>query len=173
LKARPATAADFDAILVLNEESVAALSHLTVERLSALHAQAALHRVVEDDGAVVAFMLALRENAEYDSPNFQWFFTRYDRFLYVDRIVVSRNARARGAGTLLYRELFEFAAASSVDLVTCEYDLDPPNPRSRRFHARFGFAKVGRQRLAGNGKHVSLQAARVALQGFSGEPVSE
>jgi predicted GNAT superfamily acetyltransferase len=79
----------------------------------------------------------------------------------------------RGAGTLLHRELFEFVAAPSVDLVTCEYDLDPPGPRSRRFHARFGFAEVGRQRLAGNGKHVSLQAARVALRGFSGEPVSE
>ena len=139
MKARPATAADFDAILVQNEESVAALSPMTVERLSALHAQSALHRLVEDDGAVVAFLLRLR----------------------------------RCAGTFLYRELFGFAAASAVDLVTCGYDLDPPNPRSRRFHARFGFAEVDRQRLAGNGKHVSLQAARVALRGFSGEPVSE
>jgi len=173
LKIRPAGVADFDVILALNEESVAALSPLTFGRLSALHAQAARHCVVEDDGAVVAFVLALRESADYDSPNFQWFVARYDRFLYVDRIVVSGNAQARGAGTQLYRDLFEFAAASSVELITCEYDLDPPNPRSQRFHARFGFAEVGRQRLAGNGKHVSLQAARVPQQAFPGEPVPE
>lgn len=168
MKARPATAADFDAILALNEESVAALSPLTVERLSGLHAQAALHRVVEDDGAVVAFVLALRETADYDSPNFQWFVARYDRFLYVDRIVVSRDAQAQGAGTRLYRDLFEFAAASSVDLITCEYDLDPPNPRSQRFHARFGFTEVGRQRVADGTKQVSLQAARIPVDACPG-----
>jgi uncharacterized protein len=173
LKLRTAVAADFNAILALNEEAVAALSPVTFERLSRLHAQAARHCVVEDDGGVVAFMLVLRESADYDSPNFQWFVARYDRFLYVDRIVVSLNARSRGAGTLLYRDLFEFAAASSVDLITCEYDLDPPNPRSQRFHARFGFAEVGRQRLTGSGKQVSLQAAQVPLQDSPGEPVPE
>ena len=93
MKLRTAVAEDFDAILALNEEAVAALSPLTFERLSALHSQAALRRVVEGDGAVVAFLLGLRESADYDSPNFQWFVARYERFLYVDRIVVSRNAR--------------------------------------------------------------------------------
>ena len=173
LKLRTAVAEDFDAILALNEEAVAALSPLAIEVLSALHSQAVLHRVVEEDGAVVAFLLGLRESADYDSPNFQWFVARYERFLYVDRIVVSRNARGRGAGTLLYRDLFEFAAASRVDLITCEYDLDPPNPRSQRFHLRFGFAEVGRQRLTGRGKQVSLQAARVPRHDPPGELLPE
>jgi predicted GNAT superfamily acetyltransferase len=173
LSLRTAVAADFNAILALNEESVAALSPLDLERLSRLHARAARHCVVVDDAAVVAFVLALRESADYDSPNFQWFVARYERFLYVDRIVVSRNARGRGAGTLLYRDLFEFAAASSVDLITCEYDLDPPNLRSQRFHAKFGFAEVGRQRVAGGRKQVSLQTARVPLRCFPDEPISE
>ena len=173
LSLRTAVAADFNGILALNEESVAALSPLDLERLSRLHARAARHCVVVDDAAVVAFVLALRESADYDSPNFQWFVARYERFLYVDRIVVSRNARGRGAGTLLYRDLFEFAAASSVDLITCEYDLDPPNLRSQRFHAKFGFAEVGRQRVAGGRKQVSLQTARVPLRCFPDEPISE
>jgi predicted GNAT superfamily acetyltransferase len=42
--------------------------------------------------------------------------------------------------------------------VACEYDVEPPNDASARFHARFGFGEVGRQRLAG-GKQVSLQMA--------------
>jgi predicted GNAT superfamily acetyltransferase len=173
LKLRTAVAADFNAILALNEESVAALSPLTLERLSRLHAQAARHCVVVDDAAVVAFVLALRESADYDSPNFQWFVARYDGFLYVDRIVVSANARGRGAGTLLYRDLFEFAAVSLVDLITCEYDLDPTNLRSRKFHAKFGFAEVGRQRVTGGRKQVSLQAVRVPVNAHRGESVSK
>ncbi len=159
MRIRPATTADFDAILALNEESVAALSPLTPERLAALDACAALHLVVEDDARVIAFLLALREGATYDSPNYRWFALRYERFLYVDRVVVASAARGRGAGALLYRDVFEFAATHAVDLVTCEYDVEPPNPASERFHARFGFREVGRQQLDG-GKLVSLQAAQ-------------
>lgn len=160
MKLRAASAADADAVLALNQESVAVLSPLSRERLTELAREAAVHRVVEADGAVVAFLLAFREGATYDSPNYRWFAERYDRFLYVDRVVVSSAARGRGAGALLYRDVFEFAATHSVGLVTCEYDLEPPNPVSERFHARFSFREVGRQRLDG-GKLVSLQAAPV------------
>ena len=159
MKLRPATAADADAILALNQEWVAVLSPLSRERLAQLEGEAAVRRVVEADGAVVAFLLAFREGAAYDSPNYRWFASVYERFLYVDRVVVASAARGRGAGALLYRDVFEFAATHSVGLVTCEYDVEPPNPASERFHARFGFREVGRQRLDG-GKLVSLQAAQ-------------
>lgn len=158
MRLRPATTADFAAILALNEESVAALSPLTRERLAALDACAALHLVVEDGARVIAFLLALREGAAYDSPNYRWFAQRFERFLYVDRVVVSTSARGRGVGARLYEALFEFAATQAVGPVSCEYDVEPPNPASERFHARFGFREVGRQRLDG-GKLVSLQAS--------------
>jgi predicted GNAT superfamily acetyltransferase len=45
--------------------------------------------------------------------------------------------------------------------VTCEYDIEPPNPASERFHRGFGFTEVGRQSVAGGKKQVSLQAAPV------------
>jgi len=160
VKLRSATAADTDAILALNQESVAVLSPLSRERLAQLQGEAAIQRVIEDRGAVVAFLLAFREGAAYDSPNYRWFANRYERFLYVDRVVVASAARGRGAGALLYCDAFEFAATHSVELVTCEYDVEPPNPASERFHARFGFSEVGRQRLD-DGKRVSLQAAKV------------
>ncbi len=56
-------------------------------------------------------------------------FARYPTFIYVDRVVVS------------------------------EFDIDPPNEISRKFHARFGFREVGTHWLAGNMKRVSLQEA--------------
>ena len=161
MKIRDAQATDFDAILALNAASVSLLSPLSPQRLTDLHAQAALHRVVELEGKVIGFLLAFREGAAYDSPNYRWFAERYQLFLYVDRVVVADAARGQGVGTLLYRDMFEFAAASAVDLVTCEFDVDPPNPASERFHARFGFHEVGRQWVADGRKQVSLQAAPV------------
>jgi predicted GNAT superfamily acetyltransferase len=111
--------------------------------------------------AVAGFLLARREGAVHDSQNYRWFAARYARFLYVDRVVVSDAARGRGLGTLLYRDMFEFAAACDVGIVTCEFDVDPPNPVSAQFHARFGFGEVGRQWVGDGKKQVSLQVAAV------------
>ena len=109
---------------------------------------------------VVAFLLAFREGADYDSPNYRWFAARYATFLYVDRVVVAESQQGRGLGRLLYDDLFAFARASGVPCITCEFDIDPPNEASRRFHARYGFEEVGTQALP-KGKRVSLQIARL------------
>lgn len=158
---RDATAADFPAILALNEAFVSVLSPLDHERLARLHAQAAWHRVIERAGRVEAFLLALREGADYDSPNYRWFAQRHARFLYVDRVVVAGNIQTRGAGSRLYRDLHVLAQRDDVPLITCEFDVEPPNPASARFHARLGFREVGRQQLDGGRKTVSLQVLDV------------
>lgn len=161
---RPAVAADFDTILALNAESVQFLSPLNAARLQDLHSQAALHEVIVVGEQVVAFLLAFREHARYDSVNFQWFAQRYERFLYVDRVVVSKAHQRAGLGRALYAFVFAHAAATGAPLITCEYDLLPPNPVSQAFHARFGFQEVGRQTVANGTKWVSLQAAKTPAQ---------
>src|SRR5512143_2195808 len=99
---RDATPADFPAILALNAESVHFLSPLDAARLQHLHAQAAYHRLVEIDGAVVAFLLVLREGADYDSPNYRWFAQHDAQFLYIDRIVVAAAQQGQRLGAQLY-----------------------------------------------------------------------
>jgi predicted GNAT superfamily acetyltransferase len=159
---RDATAADHPALLALNARYVDLLSPLDAARLARLDAQAAYHRVVDDAGRVAAFLLAFREGADYDSPNYLWFAVRYPRFLYVDRVVVDGAAQGRGLGARLYRDLFVFAATQGVDTIACEYYSKPPNAASARFHARFGFREVGTQWLPEVRKQVSLQVASVA-----------
>ena len=159
MRLRPDTTADFPAVLALNEGSVHFLSALSPARLETLHAQSSLHAVVEDEGQVIAFLLAFREGSAYDSVNYRWFVERYPRFLYIDRVVVSEAARARGVGALLYRHVFEHAAAQGIPWVTCEFDIEPPNPASERFHAKFGFGEVGRRRVPYAPKLVSLRAS--------------
>ena len=154
---RDATGADFAAILALNAESVRFLSPLDAARLRHLHAQAAYHRVVEAQGIVVAFLLAMREGADYDSPNYLWFAQHYPAFVYIDRVVVSSTQQGQGLGAKLYDDLLAFAADARIARMACEFDLDPPNPASAKFHARYGFCEVGRQWLDGGKKQVSLQ----------------
>ncbi len=159
---RAATAADFPAILALNEESVHFLSPLTAERLALLDGQSAAHRVVEAEGGVAAFLLAFREGSAYDSVNYRWFAARHERFLYIDRVVVSRAHQGRGLGASLYADVFDIARRTRAGCVTCEFDVEPPNEVSRRFHARYGFEEVGSQSVGGGAKRVSLQRVVVA-----------
>lgn len=165
---RAAAAGDFARIVALNDSEVAATSAMDLARLGLLDALAAYHRVVELDGRVAAFLLAMDEGAAYDNDNFRWFAARYPRFLYVDRIVVDAEHAWLGLGSRLYRDLFEHARGAGIDTVVCEYNLEPPNPASAAFHARFGFNEVGTRRIAGGSKRVSMQAATVPPHGSTG-----
>ena len=159
---RDASSDDFAEILALNDESVHFLSPLGAERLRALHRSAAYHRVVDAGGENAAFLLAFREGAPYDSPNYLWFADRYPAFLYVDRIVVAPAHRGEGLGVRLYEDITAFAGKTGVPWLTCEFDIEPPNPGSMRFHERMGFREVGTQWVGGGKKRVSLQAKAIA-----------
>jgi len=55
------------------------------------------------------------------------------------KVVVPGNA----AESALYRRVAEDALARGIDTLTCEVNLDPPNPTSLAFHERQGFVSVG------------------------------
>jgi predicted GNAT superfamily acetyltransferase len=161
---RPISPADHAEVLRLNAQSVHYLSPLTASGLEALQAQAALHRVVADEHGICGFLITLAQGADYGSPNYRWFADRHAHFLYVDRIVVSSETRTHGAGSLLYGQVFDYARDHDFPIVCCEFDVEPPNPASERFHRKFGFAEVGRQSVAAGSKIVSLQMARAPFR---------
>lgn len=152
---------DFARILELNDAEVRQTSAMDVTQLAALAGMAAYFKVATVEGRVAAFLIALREGAPYRNDNYDWFAARFDRFLYVDRIVVGSGFAGRGIGRALYEDLFAVARADGVPTVTCEYNIDPPNPASRAFHDRFGFRELGTQWVAGGTKLVSLQTAEL------------
>lgn len=161
---RAATESDFDDILGLNDREVEKTSPMDRERLVRLVHMSAYCKVAAAQDQVVAFLIAIREQAPYESENYRWFAGRLETFLYIDRIVVAQEYAGRGVGSRLYDDLFAFARSQGVETVTCEYNLDPPNPASRAFHDKFGFKELGTQWLAGGSKRVSLQAARIEAQ---------
>ena len=153
---RDARPADFAAIASLNKESERFVSPMNEARLAQLHAWASYHRVIELASEVAAFLIAFREGAGYDSPNYRWFSERYTSFVYIDRVIVDAAHRSRGLASALYADVFAFARQQGAATVTCEFDVEPPNEVSRRFHQRFGFHEVGTHSY--NAKRVSMQA---------------
>lgn len=143
--------ADEPAVLALNNEHAAELSWLEPERLSHLIGEAFYAR---RSGELDGFTLAFDQGADYDSPNFLWFRSRYPRFVYVDRIAVASHARGRGIARRFYENLFEAARGAGHEVVTCEVNLDPPNPGSDAFHAALGFAEVGQASIGDGTKKV-------------------
>jgi predicted GNAT superfamily acetyltransferase len=156
---RDAAPGDFAAICALNLAEVQYTSPMDAARLGVLDQMADYHKVGTVDGRVVAFLLAIRNGAPYANDNFEWFARRNASFLYVDRIVVSADARSLRLGSLLYEDLFRFARINAIPLVTCEYNIFPPNEPSRRFHDKFGFREQWTQWVQDGTKRVSLQAA--------------
>jgi predicted GNAT superfamily acetyltransferase len=155
----PVSPQDEPAILALNNAHAAELSWLEPERLSFLLGEAFYARRI---GALEAFIMTFDQDARYDSPNFIWFRERYPRFVYVDRVVVAGSARGRGHARRLYDDLFAHAAAAGHTLVTCEVNLEPPNPASDAFHAALGFHEAGDAVIHGGAKAVRYFVRRIA-----------
>ncbi len=154
---RDAEEHDFAAILRLNAEWKHVTSPLDIERLTGLHARASYHRVVDEGGQMSAFLLALGQGTEYESPNYRWFAERYTEFLYIDRVIVDRKCHGDGLGGALYRDVFRYAGAHGIPRLVCEVDIEPLNAPSDRFHARHGFVEVGTEWRNEARKQVSLR----------------
>jgi predicted GNAT superfamily acetyltransferase len=158
---RDACADDYGAIVALNEREVQQTSAMDLQRLHELARMSCCLKVAGIGGRVAAFLLAMREGAPYQNDNYGWFAAQFPQFVYVDRIVVGADFAGQKVGSRLYQDLFEYARTNGVKVITCEYNIDPPNPASKRFHDKFGFKELGRQRVAGGSKLVSLQVAVV------------
>ncbi len=148
---------DLEALCKLNEANVPHVNLLTLTQLRDLWQLSTYFRVVEENDEILACLLVLSPGQEYQSMNYKWFSARYEEFLYVDRIMVDVRGRRRGFASLLYQDLFSFALQNATPRVLCEYNLRPPNPISRDFHASHGFVEVGQQDTEAGSKRVSLQ----------------
>jgi hypothetical protein len=157
---RPVRAADVRTLADLNDGAVPAVNALGAAGLAAhlptCHVALVVDGTGETDddagpaalsapGVPVAFVLALAPGAPYASENYRWFSLHRPGSLYVDRVVVAPHAHGRGLGRALYDAVEQRAVELGLAEVTCEVNLEPPNPQSLAFHHRLGFTQVGEQ----------------------------
>lgn len=145
----------FERLLALNNAHAKELSYKTPEDF-ALLLNSASH--VRAEPQVLALIVAFDDTCTYDNPNFGWLKQRFQRFYYIDRVVVDGAARGRGLARQFYAGLEERARAESRQRLVCEINSVPPNPQSDAFHERLGFHPVGSQVLEGQGKTVRYWA---------------
>ena len=147
------------AVVELNDAEVPQVGHLGVDGLAPLLSHAALALVATVEGGQLGgFLVAVASGEAYGSDNYRWFERRGTDHLYVDRIAVASSARRRGIGDVLYDVVEEVARRQRREEVTCEVNLEPPNPGSLAFHQRRGFVEVGQQDTDGGEKTVALLA---------------
>ena len=132
------------ALVALNNGNASELSLIDADGLCALVAMAFCAATASTDKAL---LLAFGPAADYDNANFRWCQSRYDDFIYVDRIVTSPAARGQGLARALYSDLFAMARSAGHSRILCEINCEPPNLASDAFHEALGFAPVGEAQL--------------------------
>ncbi|MEX2466406.1 MAG: GNAT family N-acetyltransferase [Gemmatimonadota bacterium] len=153
---RRASPADHEEILVINAEGVPGVSELDAPKLDRLSAEADPLLVAVQDGRVAAYLIAFRPDAVYEGTCFRWFREHHASFLYIDQVAVGARWRRSGAASALYSALEAEARQLGLVALTCEVNLDPPNPESMAFHDLLGFREVATLDVP-DGRRVSLQ----------------
>ncbi|MEQ1616499.1 MAG: GNAT family N-acetyltransferase [Hyphomicrobiaceae bacterium] len=150
-RSEPLVDLDLAAFLDLNNRHKVELSELDATELARLVSIAFQARGTRNP---MSMLLAYDQLADYASPNFLWFKARFERFVYIDRVVVSVDGRGLGLASRLYADLVEAACSVGHTRIVAEVNSDPPNPASDAFHAVRGFTEVGRAHLGDRGKTV-------------------
>ncbi len=153
---RERTPDDDDAVRAVNAANVPEVGALDDDRLQLFAARAASFQVVELEGSVVGVFVGLADSLPYASPNYRWFAARHARFAYVDRIALQPVARGLGIADELYDRFEGWARSTGLPVACAEVNVEPPNPRSLRFHERRGFAVVGELAPYGTDERVAL-----------------
>jgi uncharacterized protein len=160
MNVRDINSADWSELLELNEASVRQLSALDRERLEWIVSLSDRSIAIDSDGSIVAFAISLTPHTDYDSRNYRWFDSHFERFYYLDRVVVAEPYRRRGLATRLY-DLMEAEAAGRFGRMVCDVGYDPPNEASLAFHAARGYSRVTELRY-GDEKVVALLSRELA-----------
>lgn len=155
------TLTDIPRLVELNDAASPAVPITSEAEMAELLGAAGFTLAVRADETLIGFVIGMRAGAAYASENYRFFDARSSDFLYVDRIVIDDPQRGAGIGRALYEAVFELARNEALREVTCEVNLDPPNPGSLAFHARLGFERIGEQETKGGSVTVALLAATV------------
>jgi predicted GNAT superfamily acetyltransferase len=154
IRIRDVTDDDFPVILKLNQAAVPQVNAVDTDALRWFEQEATYFRVAEAGGHLVGFLIAVAHDSGYASKYFGWFCDRYDRFVYVDRVIVAESARGKRIAWNLFEDVERVAGERGYLLVSDVYSR-PPNQISLSFHDKYGFQRVGSQQVDDGAREVA------------------
>ena len=136
---------DLELIHKWNESTVPKVNSLTFEefRLQSINCTYSYIQC-STDSIPVGFIFLYDEKTEYDSLNYLYFKNKYQKFLYVDRIIIAAEHQKKGYGQQLYDYVID---THNPDIFCCEVNITPPNRQSLSFHQIYGFKEIGQQTI--------------------------
>lgn len=136
---------DLELIHKWNQSTVPKVNSLTFEefRLQSVNCTYS-YILCSTDSMPVGFIFLYDEKTEYDSLNYLYFKSRYQKFLYVDRIIIAGEHQKKGYGQQLYDFVID---THNPDIFCCEVNITPPNRQSLSFHHKYGFKEIGQQNV--------------------------
>tara|TARA_Y100001970_G_C13900456_1_gene683377 strand:- start:194 stop:691 length:498 start_codon:yes stop_codon:yes gene_type:complete len=152
---------DMDFILDLNQRFTPAVSDSSNDMISYFLDISNYFKVMKVDKTSIGFLIALMPGKDYQSENYRWFDNRYESFMYIDRVVISKEYQGRGYGKLFYDNLCTYSKGHS-NYIVCEVNKKPLNQQSITFHKKYGFYEVGVQDTESGKKCVSLMVYNIS-----------
>ncbi len=136
---------DLELIHKWNQSTVPKVNSLTFEefRLQSVNCTYSYIQC-STDSMPVGFIFLYDEKTDYDSLNYLYFKSRYQKFLYVDRIIIAGEHQKKGYGQQLYDFIID---THNPDIFCCEVNITPPNRQSLSFHHKYGFKEIGQQNV--------------------------
>ncbi len=151
---------DLKDIIEINEESIPAVNTVSLMQFKSFLRDSIYFKVVTNRSQkICGFLLVLPSGLEYDSLNYKWFSSRYEKFAYIDRIAISKNWRNKGMGKSLYTDLEN--NLKDYNLIACEFNVKPLNQVSKQFHESLDYENVGFQLTENGTKKVSLMTKKI------------
>lgn len=142
IKIRKYDSRDLNWLVELNNLCVPSVDPHTAETMTENIAFCNHILIADRYGVPLGAVMLMREGTEYKSRNYAWHNQNNEQHLYVDRIIVSEDARGLGVGRKLYQYAIKAAQMNDVPL-TAEVNTEPNNPQSHAFHEALGFDVAG------------------------------
>lgn len=90
-------------------------------------------------GKLSGFLLGISADRAVENFGYMWFQTRFDNFLYVDRVVIMADVRRREMATAMLMEVLQWCREHGINNLFCQVHDRPADPAGHALCKTLGF----------------------------------